>query len=58
MTKKLLKFIFLNKKNILNYMEGYYCKFISFLFSFLLLSNIGMETNNHSNLVFLSSSKC
>ena len=32
------------KKNILNYMEGYYCKFISFSFSFLLLSNIGMET--------------
>ena len=38
-------------------MEGYYSKFISFSFSFLLLSNIGMEINNHSNIVFLSSSK-
>ena len=46
------------KKIILNYMKGYYNKFISFSFSFLLLSNIGMEINNHSNLTFLTSSKC
>ena len=39
-------------------MKGYYYKFISLSFPFLLLSNIGMETNNHSNLIFLSSSKC
>ena len=32
MTKKLLKFIFLNKKNILNYMEGYYCNLFLFYF--------------------------
>ena len=39
-------------------MEGYYCKFIYFSVPFLLLSNIGMKTNNYSNIAFLSSSKC
>ena len=39
-------------------MEGYYCKFIYFSVPFILLSNIGMKTNNYSNIAFPSSSKC
>lgn len=35
----------------------YYCQFISSSFSFLLLLNIIIKINNHSNIEFLSSSK-
>ena len=37
-----------------NHMIGYYCKFISFSFKFLVLPNNGMKINNHSYVRFLN----
>ena len=45
---------FKNKnKIILNHVYGYYGQFIYFSLSFSFLLNIKMETNYHSNLIFI-----
>ena len=45
-------------KNILNYVKVYYYHFVSFFsFSFPLLQDTEIKTNNHSNLIFLGASK-